>query len=213
MKIYEPGTYFGKVKFLEELERKVNNKGSKDRMGLFQCYCGNKFEKLLTSIVTLNTTSCGCLLNKNTNPNLKGCSYTPEYKVWNNFKNRCTNPKAINYHRYGGRGISFCEKWSRFEGFLEDMGKRPSKLHSLDRIDNDKNYCKENCKWVVWDAQTRNRSTNKKFIYKDNEIIIADIMKMKGMTYLAVMRRINAGLSIEEIINLNYNKYERILPI
>ncbi len=200
-KEYIPNSVYGEILFIEEIDSKRANSGNLQRMGKFKCYCGNIFERTIYEIVAQNTTSCGCKLNKNLKSEYKGCTYTPEYKVWNNFINRCTNSKAVNWHRYGGRGITFCDKWRRFEGFIEDMGKRPSKNHSLDRIDNDGNYCKENCKWATYKEQTRNRSTNIYVIYKGEKKILKDVAIELNLDYQPIKRRLDKGLSLEQSIN------------
>lgn len=125
---------------------------------------------------------------------------SPEYKVWNNFKSRCFNKNTLNYHRYGGRGITVCNKWLTFEGFLEDMGKRPSSLYSLDRINNDSNYCKENCRWVLKSEQVRNRSTNIYILYKNKKQILKDIAKEVGLDYQVIKRRLDKGIDIDTAI-------------
>ncbi len=94
----------------------------------------------------------------NENPEIeeiKKYSY-PTRWCWNGMKNRCDNPENKRYSHYGGRGITYCEKWKTFDGFVEDMGEKPEGL-SLDRIDNDGNYCKENCRWATPKEQAENR--------------------------------------------------------
>lgn len=81
---------------------------------------------------------------------------TRAYKAWAEMKKRCDNPTQMHYHRYGGRGISYDPKWSSFEGFLEDMGEPPNPKDTIDRINNDGNYTKDNCRWISHKENCRN---------------------------------------------------------
>lgn len=85
---------------------------------------------------------------------------TPTYKAWQGMWERCTKPQHKSYPRYGGRGITIAPEWSSFERFLSDMGERPPGL-SLDRIDNDGPYSKDNCRWATRLEQVRSRSSTK----------------------------------------------------
>lgn len=87
-----------------------------------------------------------------------GVSLTQEYAVWKHMRNRCNNPKCRDYPRYGGRGIKVDPRWDVYENFREDMGPRPSRKHSIERIDNDRGYGPDNCKWATKLEQSRNRS-------------------------------------------------------
>ena len=87
-----------------------------------------------------------------------GMRNSREYKIWVGMKYRCLNPNAINFNSYGGRGITVCEKWLTFEGFIADMG--PANGRCIDRIDNDQGYSKDNCRWVTPTENSRNRRSN-----------------------------------------------------
>lgn len=85
----------------------------------------------------------------------------PTYLSWVRMKQRCLNPRAADYSRYGGRGITVCDRWDTFENFLADMGQRPAR-HVLDRINNDGHYQPDNCRWVTIRESCRNRSSSKR---------------------------------------------------
>lgn len=82
----------------------------------------------------------------------------PEYIAWTSMRSRCNCKTNAGYHRYGGRGISVCERWESSQNFLDDMGPRPTSEHSLDRINNEGNYEPSNCRWATRLQQANNQS-------------------------------------------------------
>lgn len=127
------------------------------------CKCGTIFDVRLNSIEQGVTKSCGCFRKNMIAERNKthGMNRTPTHITWNAMKDRCRNKNYNNYKYYGGRGISYCDRWEKFENFLEDMGERPEE-RTLDRIDVNGNYCKENCRWATLAVQASNKRNSKK---------------------------------------------------
>lgn len=130
-----------------------------------------------------------------------GLRYHSLYGTWIMMKHRCNNPNNIAYEYYGGRGISVCERWLHsFENFLEDMGEKPSAEHTLDRIDNNKGYSPNNCKWSTKSEQiinSRGSNVNEiiikriRILHKDKAITQRKLAKMFGINQSTVSRIIN----------------------
>lgn len=130
----------------------------KRRYGLYKCFCGNEFKTEINSIKSGNTKSCGCLHSITISKlnTTHGLSKHKLYAVWNDMMQRCNNVNNEFYIDYGNRGIKVCEKWKNIKNFIEDMYPSYQKGLSIDRIDNNKGYFKENCRWATKDIQSQN---------------------------------------------------------
>lgn len=128
-----------------------------------------------------------------------GMSKSPEYKAWQGMINRCHRKNNAAYIYYGARGIYVCERWKEFISFFEDMGPRPSPLHSLDRIDNNGHYSPENCRWATKKEQLRNTRRTRKVATKEGEISLQAIAEVAGITVNSVVRRLSLGICPEEV--------------
>ena len=118
-------------------------------------------------------------------------TYSPEWYSWSAMITRCTNKNHEAYSRYGGRGINVCSRWLKsFSLFYKDMGKRPKNM-SIDRIDNNSGYNKENCKWSTRKEQCRNKSNNVMIEYKNNYICLAEYCEITGIKRSIVQKKIN----------------------
>jgi hypothetical protein len=132
-----------------------------------------------------------------------GPQYMQERHIWLGMKNRCHNPKNPAYPRYGGRGIFVCDEWvNDFDKFYEDMGPRPKGL-ALDRIDNNKGYSKENCRWVTYKENNRN-TRRTVFVELDGQKLkMHELVEKTGQKSQTILYRIKKGMSVEKIMSVD----------
>ena len=123
-----------------------------------------------------------------------GMCNSPEYKIWEAMTQRCHNPNSTAYPQYGGAGISVCWRWrNQFIDFFTDMGHRPSKSHSIDRIDGTKGYYKENCRWATIHEQLRNRKNTRWLTIDGKKMTLLDWCAYYGIHSDTVIGRIRRG--------------------
>lgn len=127
------------------------------------------------------------------------------YKVWWSMIDRCTNPDSQSWKDYGGRGISVCDRWMIFENFVADMGNKPIGL-SIDRIDNNGNYEKTNCRWATNKQQQVNRRVAKILTFNGQTKPASEWAKDYGMVYESLMTRLWRGWSIERALTTPVRK-------
>lgn len=188
------GDIFGKWMVLKE----VCCKSKKYKMYLCKCECGKQRIVRGEALRGGRSSSCSRKCSSNQWQN----KYPKEYRAWQNMKNRCRNKNVDRYYRYGGRGIEMCKQWgASFETFINDMGAAPGKRYSIDRIDNNKNYCKENCRWATAQEQAWNRSNTKYVKINDDKVPLAKLAKMRKMKYIVLYKRLRSGWSIEDAVN------------
>jgi hypothetical protein len=151
------GKVFGRLTVLSLIE--------KPRRWVCICACGNATEVITSRLNNGNTKSCGCLkrnvlgdaTRKHGLANSRITGYANRtYGIWQAMRGRCMNPNNSRWSSYGGRGITICKRWDKFENFLEDMGEVPEGL-TLERKNVDGNYTPRNCKWATWEEQAKNK--------------------------------------------------------
>lgn len=158
------------------------------------CVCGNTTTVSLTGLTSGNTQSCGC--RRGNRKHLD--SYTSEYSTWNEMRSRCRSPKHRAYSMYGGRGIFVCDRWNdSFKSFLDDMGRRPSPKHSLDRIDNDGPYSPENCRWATQKLQCSNRRNTRRYTLNGESLSLHEWSDRTGLPYTTLDHRYRNGWPAE----------------
>lgn len=201
------GQIFGKLKVLQ---RASNNRWGNPRWWC-QCDCGNSKITEGSSLRNGSTRSCGCLQREGNNlkhGNNRVNKRTQVYRAWVGMFTRCCNTKYEKYPQWGGRGITICKKWNKFENFLADMGHPPTKYHSLDRKDNDKRYCKTNCRWATPKQQARNKRNNRFITLNCKTQCLAawaEEYDLKGST---IADRLRHGWSIRKAITTPPKKWK-----
>lgn len=134
------------------------------------CECGEIRFIPTANLRSGHTRSCGCLKIDGKH----GSCAAPEYHIWVGIRTRCLTASNKAYKHYGGRGIKICERWGEFNNFFADMGQRPSPKHSVERVDNNGDYCPENCVWAVQKAQARNKRTNRYITFNGETLCLKD---------------------------------------
>lgn len=183
------------------------------------CTCGNTTIKTTTALLSHKVKSCGCLNSEITAARNRthGMMNTPEYQSWRGMKERCSNPKNIHWHLYGGKGIKVCDRWiGDLLAFYEDMGPRPEGM-SLDRIDSNGNYCPENCRWADANTQAFNTCTTRQITFEGETLSLNRMADKYGHGEATVRYRLNQGWSIEDALLLPvgdqrvYNKHSELI--
>lgn len=127
-------------------------------------------------------------------------SRRPEYRAWEAMHARCYSDTCISYPHYGARGIKVCERWQSFENFLDDMGPKPSRKHSLDRKDNDGDYTPENCRWATKVEQMNNRTNSRWLEHDGKRMTLAQWARELGITEAALESRLRKGWPLERAL-------------
>lgn len=124
-----------------------------------------------------------------------GMHGTRQYKIWAAMHQRCNNPKEESYPSYGGRGVRVCPEWATFADFWADMADGYANNLTIDRKDNDGDYCKSNCRWATKIQQARNTSKNRTVVYQGTEMTIAEAAEKTGLNKFALRQRVADGVT------------------
>lgn len=200
------GNKFGKLTAIKPVGK--NKRGR--YLWLCKCDCGGEKIVAQDSLHIGNTKSCGCAVANTKH----GHSHTRMYKLWTDMKQRCYNPNTISYSYCGGRGIQVCDDWKNsFQSFADwafSCGYGDNL--TIDRIDNDKDYCPENCRWVTLQFQERNKRTTYFAEHHGEQIPVAILCEELNLPVQVIYHRVLRGSSLEEAVTkpINYRSKERI---
>ena len=196
---------FDKLKAIQYIGKDRNN----HEYWEFECDCGNRPIISKDSVTRGLTTSCGCNHSNavsNTTKNAKhGMTYSSLYWIWSGMKKRCYNPNRKEYPNYGGRGIQVCDTWKNdFCEFMKwsfDNGYEENKNLSIDRIDNNGNYCPENCRWVERNIQLLNTRKNVYIQLHEYCFPVSVWAEITGLDDSCIEARIQRGWNADKILH------------
>lgn len=189
------GQRFGKLVAIKQAQNLTGR-----TMWLCVCDCGSHKTIRGDHLRNGKIRSCGCSTREFNSKH--GRSRTPTYKCWQAMKDRCYNPNNAQYKDYGARGIFVCDEWiDSFTNFFYQMGNRPKGM-TIERIDNEGPYCKENCKWASRQAQSVNRRNNLFYTIKGKKKCFKHWCEDLGIPYSTGIYRLKHGKSIEEALQV-----------
>ncbi|NTJ46849.1 hypothetical protein G6K93_07455 [Agrobacterium rhizogenes] len=171
----------------------------------YRCDCG--FVGSTASANMKIKKSCGCLHRASLSARQRTHGETvknrrsTEYVIWADMIDRCENPKCEHFKDYGARGIRICRRWkTSVANFIEDMGRRPSRNHSIDRINNNGNYEPGNCRWATWKQQQRNRTGLHLIRWDDETITLQEACDRVSLKDVTVHGRLRRGWSLQDAL-------------
>lgn len=193
------GQRFGKLVVLQRAE----NKGI-HAAWICRCDCGNEKVVNSTRLITEKTKSCGCLFRKvhAEKKTTHGKSNTRLYRLWIGMKTRCYNPNDKRYNDYGGRGIKICGEWLEdFTAFYDwAMANGYSDGLSIDRIDNNRGYSPDNCRWQTMTEQAGNKRTSRNLTLDGETHTLAEWSRITGVSCQTIYKRLERGWTIEQAL-------------
>ena len=181
---------------------------NKKSFWLCKCTCGTTLTVRGNALQSKNTKSCGCLARENgrkqglttkKHGHAAHPTRTKIYRIWQGMLRRCYTKSASGYPNYGARGIKVARPWKKFENFLADMGQPKAGL-SLDRINNNGNYSKSNCRWATRTEQSANSSRTKLITFRGKRQCIAAWARELSISNTTLWRKLSKGLSLSEIV-------------
>lgn len=193
---------FGRLKVIEFIGKTC---GTPNPKFIWKCLCDCGLEILArgSNLVSGNTSSCGCFQSEIAAKRLfkHGMRRSPEWLVWAGMRRRCEDPSNKSFKNYGGRGIFVCERWQEFSQFFQDMGIRPSPLHSIERKDNSGNYCPENCIWATRLQQARNKTTTRYVTAFGVTKCLSEWAQQYGVDRRLIFKRLKLGWDGERAVS------------
>lgn len=184
------------INFLTMVSDKFLANNGKSYKAKFRCKCGNIKEIAIYDVISGHTKSCGCIQRNYAKMRsyTHGDTYTRLYGIWSDMKSRCHNSNQTDYARYGGRGISVCRDWNCYENFRDwAINNGYSDNLTIDRIDVNKGYSPDNCRWATAKQQSRNKRNNIRITYKGETKVLVEWCEQLNLPYGTIEMRIHRG--------------------
>jgi hypothetical protein len=195
---HKVGTRFGRLVIQERLGLRAN----------CLCDCGKVVSVLISNLGNGHIRSCGCLRTEVTiersfkHGSSRRGQKTRAYEVWCGITKRCSNQNGADWKNYGERGITICKEWAEsFDQFLKDMGDPPPG-YSIERIDVNGNYCKDNCTWATRKEQNNNTRRNTFITFNGRTQTLAQWSDELGISRSKIMSRRKKGLPVEQVLEV-----------
>ena len=205
------GQKFGRLTVLRQAPDKIKPSGAHSKMWECKCDCGNIKIISRSSLVSGDTVSCGCYHKEHAHDYGKkhGLTNTKLYTKWSGIVQRCTNPNAIHYDMYGGRGITICDEWRNdfysFYSWSIENGYKDGL--TIDRIDNNKGYYPENCRWTDLETQANNTRRNHYITYNNETKTLTQWARLLNVNVETLRDRVNHG-NMKDFLELTQRGYE-----
>ena len=205
---------FGRLTVIARAENHVQPSGKSYTQWLCRCECGNEVVVRSANLKKGHTKSCGCWQRDKVTTH--GLKKTRLYVIWRDIKLRCFNPNANNFKDYGAKGVTMCDEWkNNFKNFydwaMSNGYNKDAKRGecTIDRIDNSKGYCPQNCRWIDNLAQQNNRINNRFLTYNGKKQTVAEWGRELNMPRHALCARLYSGWSIEKTLTTPLGKRNR----
>ena len=165
------------------------------------CSCGNRTTVTGRNLQSGNSKSCGCLQaeRRGATQRTHGLTKQRVYRIWLSMKSRCKYPSHYTYRFYGAKGVKYDPRWESFDAFLSDMGHPPDDSMTLDRIDPEGHYSRQNCRWVTMQAQKNNM--RKSVEWRGEKLSVAEVARRNGIPRTSLVTLLNyKGMGLEEAV-------------
>lgn len=210
------GKCFGRLRVLSRWNNVVTRGGNSKVTWVCECGCGKRIVVRSGALINEHTQSCGCLKKDRAATFLRslntthGQRHTRLYRTWQGMKDRCYATTHKSFHQYGGRGITVCKQWMRFESFYKwAMANGYSDALTIDRKNGDKDYTPSNCRWATTKEQATNKKTNRRVTCDGKNLTISEWSEITKIPSFTIIDRLNRGWPVHKALTIDPAIYRK----